>query len=75
MSTQKTKSVRPRRVEIAEKKTVFCLTGKKSDLQSLMADVHHYIGSHPLVLGGRSKRKVHVEHQSTEPTTIFDGIV
>jgi hypothetical protein len=40
-----------------------------------MSDVHRFIGSHKLVVGGKSKRKVSVIHDSTIPTKIFEGIV
>jgi hypothetical protein len=48
--------------------------GNPEDHQSLAADIHKFIGSHPLVVGGKGKRRLHVTHTSTVPKKIFDGI-
>ncbi len=62
-----------KQIALYEKKVTLTLIGEPSDLQSVMSDVHSFIGTHKLVKGGKLKRKVCVSHTSTVPTKIFDG--
>lgn len=56
------------------KQETFLLTGEPSDLQRVMADVHVFIGQHPLIVGGKTKKRVHVISHGTKPIKIFEGI-
>lgn len=69
------KAGRPKQVTLYRKVSTLNLTGEPSEMQRLMSDVHHFIGSHELVKGGKGKRRVSVTHSSTTPEKIFDGIV
>lgn len=47
----------------------------QEELQRVAQIAHIAVGSHPLVSGGRGKRKVFVgKSQSTKPTKVFDGV-
>lgn len=76
MVTKKTK--RPKtvsgRTEIFQKQIVITLTGSdKKDLQAVAHKIHSL--NDPLVLVGKNGRKVHMTHESTEPTVVFRGQV
>lgn len=64
-----------KQVCLYEKTTTLKLTGEPSELQKVMADLHAHLHSHPLVTGGKTKRKVHVTYTSNEPSKIFDGVI
>jgi hypothetical protein len=64
-----------KQIHLYAKETTFLTTGANpEDHQHLMADVHKYIGQHPLVVGGKGKRRIHVTSRSVPPTKIFDGV-
>jgi hypothetical protein len=65
-----------KQVALYTKKLNLLITGTNpEDHQKLAADLHKFIGSHPLIVGGKGKRHLHVVRGSSIPTKIFDGIV
>lgn len=66
---------RPKQTAIYQKTMSLTLTGSNpKELQKVAASLHK--SSHPLTVGGKTKRKVTVKFDpSTTPTKIFDGVI
>lgn len=58
---------------IYEKKILLRLAGEPSELQRVAHDMHLFLGSHPLIKGGKNQRKVSISHVSNIPTKVFEG--
>lgn len=65
-----------KQVALYQKEVVIPLVGTNpAELQQVAASIHLAAGSHPLVSGGKGKRKVFVgKAKSQIPTKVFDGV-
>lgn len=65
-----------KQVALYKKVVTIPITGTNpAELQQVAAHIHESASNHPLVLGGKGKRKVYVQkYISDTPTKIFDGV-
>lgn len=54
----------------------YILTGSSREaLNSVASTMHKAATGHEFVKGGKTKRPVTIQHESTNPKKIFDGII
>lgn len=66
----------PKHTELYAKSMHLTLTGgSREQIQAVAATIHKAIADHDHVKGGKSRKKVHVLCNSSDPLKIFDGTI